>query len=49
MADGEDEEPEEERRQWVFHVMVSDRYGDWRQSQTAARWEPTEEVSQELQ
>src|SRR5947209_2577110 len=42
-------EPEEERRQWVFHVMVSDRYGDWRQSQTAARWEPTEEVSQELQ
>jgi len=42
-------EPEEERRQWVFHVMVSDRYGDWRQSQTAARWEPTEEVSQGLQ
>ncbi len=27
-------EPEEERRQWVFHVMVSDRYADWRQSQT---------------
>ena len=27
-------EPEEERRQWVFHVMVSDRYSDWRQSQT---------------
>ncbi len=26
-------EPEEERRQWVFHVMVSDRYTDWRESQ----------------
>ena len=26
-------EPEEERRQWVFHVMVSKRYADWRQSQ----------------
>jgi len=27
-------EPEEERRQWVFHVMVSDRYADWRQKQS---------------
>ncbi|HKN31776.1 MAG TPA: DUF5715 family protein [Terriglobales bacterium] len=27
-------EPEEERRQWVFHVMVSYRYSDWRQNQT---------------
>lgn len=27
-------EPEEERRQWVFHVMVSDRYSEWRNSQT---------------
>jgi uncharacterized protein DUF5715 len=27
-------EPEEERRQWVFHVMVSDRYGEWRGNQT---------------
>ena len=27
-------EPEEERRQWVFHVMVSDRYAEWRNSQT---------------
>jgi hypothetical protein len=25
-------EPEEERRQWVFHIMVSDRYSDWRES-----------------
>src|SRR5215467_2108124 len=27
-------EPEEERRQWVFHVMVSDHYADWRTSQS---------------
>src|SRR5450755_4033948 len=27
-------EPEEERRHWCFHVMVSDRYGEWRQTQT---------------
>lgn len=27
-------EPEEERRHWCFHVMVSDRYDDWRQTQT---------------
>ncbi len=26
-------EPEEERRHWCFHVMVSDRYTDWRQNQ----------------
>jgi len=27
-------EPEEERRHWCFHVMVSDRYTAWRQTQT---------------
>ena len=27
-------EPEEERRHWCFHVMVSDRYTEWRQSQS---------------
>jgi hypothetical protein len=27
-------EPEEERHQWVFHVMVAERYSDWRQTQT---------------
>jgi len=27
-------EPEEERHQWVFHVMVSARYVDWRKTQT---------------
>jgi hypothetical protein len=29
-------EPEEERRQWVFHVMVSDHYSDWRESKMLA-------------
>ena len=29
-------EPEEERHQWVFHVAVSGRYGDWREPKTAA-------------
>ena len=26
-------EPEEERHQWVFHIMVSSRYADWRETQ----------------
>ena len=26
-------EPEEERHQWVFHIMVSDRYAEWRLTQ----------------
>lgn len=42
-------EPEEERRQWVFHVMVSDRYASWRQTQDVAHWDNTpfeEELSQ---
>jgi Family of unknown function (DUF5715) len=29
-------EPEEERHQWVFHVMVSDRYASWRESNRQA-------------
>lgn len=29
-------EPEEERRQWVFHVAVSGRYSDWRESKMLA-------------
>jgi hypothetical protein len=33
-------EPEEERRQWVFHVMVSGRYAEWRQTQTLFPIEP---------
>jgi hypothetical protein len=41
-------EPEEERRQWVFHVMVSERYAAWRQSQDVVQWDsvPFEELSQ---
>lgn len=27
-------EPEEERRQWVFHIMVSGHYNEWRETQT---------------
>ena len=27
-------EPEEERHQWVFHVMVSDHYSEWRRTQS---------------
>jgi uncharacterized protein DUF5715 len=26
-------EPEEERHQWVFHIMVSGRYSEWRNTQ----------------
>ena len=37
-------EPEEERRQWVFHVMVSGRYSDWRQSQTIFPRQPVEDA-----
>ncbi len=41
-------EAEEERRQWVFHVMVSERYAGWRQTQDVVHWEgePSEELSQ---
>jgi hypothetical protein len=27
-------EPEEERRHWCFHIMVSGRYNEWRESQS---------------
>ena len=37
-------EPEEERRHWCFHVMVSDRYADWRQTQTIFPRHPVEEA-----
>jgi hypothetical protein len=36
-------EPEEERRHWCFHIMVSDRYSDWRRSQTVFPLHPLEE------
>jgi hypothetical protein len=37
-------EPEEERGQWVFHIMVAGRYADWRETQDIVpmeRPEPT--------
>ncbi len=37
-------EPEEERHQWVFHIMVSGHYADWRETQDIVpleRPEPT--------
>jgi hypothetical protein len=36
-------EPEEERRHWCFHVMVSDHYSDWRQTQTIFQLSPQEQ------
>jgi len=36
-------EPEEERRHWCFHVMVSDRYDDWRSTQAIFPRSPVEE------
>ena len=40
-------EPEEERRHWCFHVMVSDRYDDWRQTQSIFPRPPLEEPATE--
>lgn len=37
-------EPEEERRHWVFHIMVSDRYSDWRRMRMAAGEDPSRPV-----
>lgn len=39
-------EPEEERHQWVFHVMVSGRYTDWRESRMLAGDQPDSEVGE---
>src|ERR1700676_5059310 len=36
-------EPEEERHHWCFHVMVSDHYSNWRQTQTIFPRSPVEE------
>ena len=41
-------EPEEERRQWVFHVMVSGRYSDWRDSQIVVARQAEEKQTQEV-
>jgi Family of unknown function (DUF5715) len=36
-------EPEEERRHWCFHIMVSDRYNEWRRTQTLLPSHPGDE------
>jgi hypothetical protein len=38
-------EPEVERHQWVFHVMVSDRYTNWREGQSVAEGSSNDEVT----
>ena len=35
-------EPEEERHQWVFHIMVSGRYADWRETQDVVPFDRAE-------
>src|SRR5579863_1460265 len=40
-------EPEEERRQWVFHIMVSGHYSEWRQTQTIVPIEHQDEEKPE--
>ena len=37
-------EPEEERHQWVFHVAVSGRYSDLRESKTLASEQHEDEL-----
>ncbi len=41
-------EPEEERRHWCFHIMVSDRYDEWRQTQTIFPLHTTDETATAL-
>jgi hypothetical protein len=38
-------EPEEERRHWCFHIMVSDRYDEWRQTQALFPFHPAEDAA----
>jgi hypothetical protein len=37
-------EPEEERHQWVFHIMVSGRYAEWRMTQDVVPMQRPEPV-----
>lgn len=39
-------EPEEERHQWVFHIMVSDRYEGWRETNVLTAKDQAEPVLQ---
>jgi hypothetical protein len=40
-------EPEEERRHWCFHIMVSGRYADWRETQSIVPLEHPEDHPEE--
>jgi hypothetical protein len=42
-------EPEEERHQWVFHIMVSGQYGQWRETQDIVPIERPEMPHPDLQ
>jgi Family of unknown function (DUF5715) len=42
-------EPEEERRQWVFHIMVSGHYSEWRNTQTIVPMEHPENDTADAQ
>jgi hypothetical protein len=42
-------EPEEERHQWVFHIMVSGRYSEWRETQNIIPIEHPEDDKPETQ
>jgi hypothetical protein len=39
-------EPEEERRHWCFHIMVSGHYSEWRETQTIVPLEKPDEQPQ---
>src|SRR5579885_2917162 len=41
-------EPEEERRQWCFHIMVAGAYGEYRQNRMIAEQEDTDKVLSEI-
>jgi Family of unknown function (DUF5715) len=40
-------EPEEERRHWCFHIMVSGRYTDWRETQDVVPLERPDDQPEE--
>ncbi|HJT69094.1 MAG TPA: hypothetical protein VJ731_02780, partial [Terriglobales bacterium] len=41
-------EPEEERRQWCFHIMVAGAYGDYRQARIVAAQADTDKILSEI-
>lgn len=41
-------EPEEERRQWCFHVMVAGSYGEWRRTRMLAQTQDPNETLRQI-